>query len=679
MGVVAPDAGAAAESAASTPTTTTSATAAPGTASSTAKPGAPSIALVRQQPLLQLGAPALVLRVHVANAPSRAAVQVALHEATPSSLAFDDAITNDELPRHLDDTPVTADLTQIPTDSDGSLRISFPLQQRGERPLARTLKLIQAGVYALDVHLVRCATCRPLANAAPLVQCINCPMVDSFVTWVVAVSGAQPVGVNVTWVWQVATSPLGVDGALTDRTRNAFAEHGRLARVAAALDAAGSMPITVAASGETLTAWRATAQHDPGTARAFSNFQGAVRRVDPQFVLSPWVPLDVKAVNDAGFPNSVHDAFALESAAVHNAVGVFPERSTAWLDHSDAATMQQLRGLGVEQLGLRDTELEPVDAALEHQRVTVAGSPISVLTDDSFLSGLLRGRDAAPLRMQRFIAATALLAYDQPQRRTGVVLASASEWEPDRAMIVAFARALHDDPLLHATTLSDSFAEVTRGNDGSGGPLVRQFARRTPRPFAVPTAALQATARSLLGYESLLVGPPDEQLAASQRSLLVSMSALADPSDVLRRLGVIDTMVTDFSAGIHASARSVTVTAANTSIPITFTNDTGHAVRIRVRLLSNKLDQVHRSEDVTLPATGNHTASLAVHVKTSGRFVVSVLMTSIKGGLPIGQPARVTVNSRVFGSFGTWLTYGALAFLALWWAHHVFRRRRAAE
>ena len=50
------------------------------------------------------------------------------------------------------------------------------------------------------------------------------------------------------------------------------------------------------------------------------------------------------------------------------------------------------------------------------------------------------------------------------------------QWQPDHALVATLAREVPFDPLLHMSTLDDAFADVTRGNDGHGGPLVRQFA-----------------------------------------------------------------------------------------------------------------------------------------------------------------------------------------------------------
>ena len=252
---------------------------------------------MRQDPLLPIGSLFFVLRVRVKNPPSRAAVQLRLHEPTPSSLSFADAINNDEQRPYLDDTPVTIDLTSplVHPASDGTIQLVYPVQLPTQKPLARTLKLIQTGVYAVDVQLVHCGSCRPLLSGTPLVTCqVNgCPVADSFVTWIVVTSHSVPSGVDFSWVWQIASAPVAADGSLPDDTRNAFSPSGRLARVTTALTAAGSdLPITIAAAGETLQAWQAAAQQDVGSARSFAAFKRAIARANPDFVLAPWVPID---------------------------------------------------------------------------------------------------------------------------------------------------------------------------------------------------------------------------------------------------------------------------------------------------------------------------------------------------------------------------------------------------
>ena len=145
----------------------------------------------------------------------------------------------------------------------------------------------------------------------------------------------------------------------------------------------------------------------------------------------------------------------------------------------------------------------------------------------------------------------------------------------------------------------------------------------------------------LAAFASIIDDTHDRRIPESRKSMLVAMSTFASQADAEARLAAINGMVSKFTGAIHASARSVTLTSANTSIPITFTNTTGASVRLLVQLESDKLDQPGGRERVALPPSPvNQTIPIKVRVKTSGHFVVTVAMRSIVGGLPIGEPAR---------------------------------------
>ena len=75
-----------------------------------------------------------------------------------------------------------------------------------------------------------------------------------------------------------------------------------------------------------------------------------------------------------------------------------------------------------------------------------------------------------------------------------------------------------------------------------------------------------------------------------------------------------------------------------------------------------------------LPAAPrNQTHRIQLNVNGSGEFPVDIAVSSPDGNLTVGT-ARITMNSTVFGAFGSWLTYGAVAFLAVWWIHHGWRQ-----
>jgi hypothetical protein len=64
--------------------------------------------------------------------------------------------------------------------------------------------------------------------------------------------------------------------------------------------------------------------------------------------------------------------------------------------------------------------------------------------------------------------------------------------------------------------------------------------------------------------------------------------------------------------------------------------------------------------------------------RTSGTFALTITLTSEDGRLALGAPVRVTVRSAAFGGLAIGLTVAAVLFLAVWWANH-FRRTRKAR
>src|SRR5205823_6657005 len=149
-----------------------------------------------------------------------------------------------------------------------------------------------------------------------------------------------------------------------------------------------------------------------------------------------------------------------------------------------------------------------------------------------------------------------------------------------------------------------------------------------------------------------------------------------------RALAAIPAAAQAFLSHVTTESRTVTLTARRARIPLSFTNATGRDVRIRVTLESDKLlaqsGSTRLSQVVRLPARPTHTTvRFPVETRASGRFRVDVVLSTRDGAIVAGAPTTITVNSTAFGSFGSWLTYGALAFLALWWGHHIWRTRRA--
>src|SRR5262249_39051615 len=134
--------------------------------------------------------------------------------------------------------------------------------------------------------------------------------------------------------------------------------------------------------------------------------------------------------------------------------------------------------------------------------------------------------------------------------------------------------------------------------------------------------------------------------------------------------------VGDFLARIRIpTSTHVTITSSHAEVPITFRNDTGQPVTVHVRLESEKLLFPEGPDrDVVLPPRVT-TIRFAVETRSSGTFPLAIAVTT-SGGLPV-QSTEMTVRSTFVSGVGIFLTVGAAAFLLLWWAWDIRRRRRA--
>ena len=136
--------------------------------------------------------------------------------------------------------------------------------------------------------------------------------------------------------------------------------------------------------------------------------------------------------------------------------------------------------------------------------------------------------------------------------------------------------------------------------------------------------------------------------------------------------------VNDFLARIQVPGNStITITSSKAEIPLTFNNDTGRNVAVRVRFESDKLlFPGGNVRDVVLPPRST-TIRFPVETRSSG--TTPVVMTVTTGaGLPIAR-SEIRVRSTFVSGVGVFLAVGAGLFLALWWGWEIRRRRRARK
>jgi hypothetical protein len=311
---------------------------------------------------------------------------------------------------------------------------------------------------------------------------------------------------------------------------------------------------------------------------------------------------------------------------------------------------------------------------------TSSGLAAPSIATDTGLELLAESPGPPALRAQRVMAALAEIAYEAPSQARGVVLATPRDWSPDFKTVALLLRDLAHDPLVQPANLNSLFAAVPTA-EANGTALERQLAPVASNAHRPLDAAAYATAAlQLKAYTAMVGGQKDPTVAGGQHALLLSLSTANTHKAAGAYLETIALKLDRLTSGITTTAKTLTLTARRADLPLSFQNNTGRTVTIRVHLDSPKL-VFPKGPNFTLALPVGHTTAkpheFPVEARASGTFAMTITLESPDGSIAIGAPTRVTIRSAVFSGIGIALTLGALTFLAGWWGTHFWRTRRA--
>jgi hypothetical protein len=637
-----------------------------------ATPDAPRLVLTGQPAWVTVGGNLplrLQVRGQVAGTPGLT-VSATAHDAVSSRSGFDTALEGRNLGSVLGHAELPLD--SFPPGEDGSRTLTFPLQaEDGPRDPTR-LQLRRTGVYPVEVELRQGDGTR----------------LAGFVTPVVAVApganGGPAIGqrLAVSWVVPMTARPAyQADGKPDPEVVSQLRPEGRVGRRAIAIANSG-VPLTLAPGPETLESWAQLANNDPGLGSSFDAMLNALGR--SQVLAGPYVPLDVRSLVSGGLSAEVGPEIVQGTDKLSALLGTRVDPRTQIARPANEASLARLRDAGVDRVILDGAGLTPREEQFTPAQPFVVRSQQGTATavgSDAGLQRLLEGDDPPALRAQRFLAGLSVVALEQPNVMRGVVVLSPDDWDASGALLEsALAGLTSDHPLLQPLTVDDLVASVPPATSGNA-PVERELAPSPVPPTPVTEREFLDTETQLDAFNAL-VPPPNPVAEPGNRSLLVSLSsAWSGPGGRARaraELARIDADVSQFVSRLRVPAvdSTITLTAEKGEIPVTFLNETGQALRVRVRLESDKLLFPDGDERILDLPPRSTTVPFAVETRSSGTFPLTLTVTSPDGALPI-QQTEVQVRTTFFVSnVGVFLTVGAGLFLAGWWAHDIRRRRR---
>jgi hypothetical protein len=544
-------------------------------------------------------------------------------------------------------------LTGLERFGNGDVVVPVPLQPRGEDPdYLGALQVTSPGVYPLEV-VVRDGRGNELGAAR---------------SWLVATDPEVEPTVQLAWRWEWQPPPqVGRDGVTpTDDFVVAARPGGAIGVLADQLEAA-DLPITFVVSPQALDAWSRAATLDPEAANTYERVQAVLGNGRHELLPVPYVPIDGPALEASGLGPRVPESYLIGAQTLDDRLGRRPDPATTWADPVDTASLTRLGETFAYRVVL------PADAITgpapdDVGSILVGSRSIAALTTRPDLAvALVEPGTAGELpgsRVARLVATLALASAGR-ERPMPVVLDAPS----DPAVLRALSIGLADQRIAEASTVADLFAAAPTAT-------IELAERPDPADDGLGPLDVIAAERTLASFVDF-VGDEHPAVQATRANLRLVVSRDLPVDDLRARLGALDVATDGFVAGIRTESTRVTLTDRRSTMPLSFRNDTDVEVEVRVTLSSSKLVFPDgATKTIVLPPGRNTQELFEVEARTSGRFTMQVAITSADGNLAVGPPTQITVSSAVFGSIGSWLTYGAFGFLALWWGHHIWRARR---
>lgn len=296
------------------------------------------------------------------------------------------------------------------------------------------------------------------------------------------------------------------------------------------------------------------------------------------------------------------------------------------------------------------------------------------------VGGIAHGDDGR-MEVQRFFAELAMIKEELPSRTDRVVaFALPGWWEPPPARTRLILQGLRQAPFLRTYTPGEGVTAL----ETQIKPFERRIRSVTPRLTNAPDSGYAAeVARADSRVESFRgVQPPPGLLERLARNTLVSESRLwwNDPTRLIAgeryATDAADEAEREMAKISIGGTDEISLTSSEAQLPIVVFNDAAYDVSVNVEVRSTEL-RLDETFPVTVQANGLRQLTVDVAAQSSGIGSVFIEVQAPDGHEIATK--RITVRSTAFNEVALGLTFGALAFLILFYVTRAIRTRRSAE
>lgn len=505
------------------------------------------------------------------------------------------------------------------------------------------------------------------------------------------------------WTWVLA-APVdhGPDGVfLSEALESELAMGGRLRAMSEALADIEGVPATIAASASLLGQLtsmtdgyevappggerRSVAAGGGGAADAtavLGMLREVAARPEIETLAYPFGDPSLPALFKAGLGKDFGPLLARGRTLVRETLGISPSTTVMRppFSHLDPGTLVRLVASGVRTLlldqGLVPPPLDPTFSAPAVVRLSGGAESAYAVVPDPGVELVASSASADPrLAAHAALGWLAAMWFEfpgTPGRGAAVLFGESSPLAAE--FFDAFAPLVRSSPWLRPLA-AEAFVEDI---DPQGRAVL------SPRTYAAldPSyvASVQRGKGQLRRFEDTLQDPdPIIERLRSHLFLAEGGTFVARPDLGRRFVDAVSATIRRIYSRVTIPSQTFTLTSRSGVIPVQIRNDTGHELRVRVRLVSDRrLEFVDGETETILLPPEDQILRFAVRARTTGLLPIKVQIQTL-GGDPTPDTiseAQVLVRSTAYNRVALYVTIGAALFLLAWWGRRFLPRQR---
>lgn len=327
----------------------------------------------------------------------------------------------------------------------------------------------------------------------------------------------------------------------------------------------------------------------------------------------------------------------------------------------------------------------PYALSLAQTTNKVRALPVDSLVSDALAAPTTQSDTGS---VQNGIAALAYRAAFDPRDGGQVLVAPPRRWRASGAELTAFLTVtaqLFDDGF--ATPLPfDQMVTAQEGGTADNLAFTGQDSgQEIPTSVTAEVMRINATKRDMLdamASDNTNTIDPNDFLSPFQYALLrgVSTAWRGRVQDAAEMVDFVDTQLGGLRDQVTVlnPGRPFSLASGDAPIPVRILNKLPVTIVVRVTLSPVPGLRTEPIQDIRIPPGSSAPRYIQAEMSRSGRFSVNVRL-STPGGTPLGDPARLELNSTSYGIISVAVTGTAGAVLVLLVGFRIFRRVKAAR